>query len=69
MLKGKKDLLIESGLKVPVLASLQLLKSDHETYSAQLESKIAPETLSEAETAVKKIDDAIQAEITDFSSS
>jgi hypothetical protein len=68
VLESKKELLVGAGLGDFTVGRLQLLKYDHETLSAALEAKAAPETHGEADEAVMTIDDSIKEGIADFSS-
>jgi hypothetical protein len=68
LLESKKALFAASGLTSFVETSLQALKSDHDTFSAALESKLAAESLPAGAVAVKVIDDALQEAIDEFSS-
>lgn len=69
-LKGKKQAFVDAGLVATVVASLELLKSDHESFSAALISKLngSAETEAEGLAVVAKIDQALQDGINDFSS-
>lgn len=68
VLEGKKEQFKESGLDGAVVGSLELLKYDHESFSAALESKIAEEAKPEADYVVKVIDDSLKEGIAEFSS-
>jgi hypothetical protein len=68
VLEGKKKQFKESGLDGAVVGSLELLKYDHESFSAALESKIAEEAKKEADYVVKVIDDSLTEGIAEFSS-
>lgn len=68
VLESKKADFEASGLTDVVLGGLELLKNDHDTYSAALLNKTAPDTRARGEEVVKIIDDALQNGIDDFSS-
>lgn len=66
MLKTKKPQFTAAGLDSAVVQSLELLKSDHETYSEELLQRVSADQLAPAQAVVKKIDDAIQDGINDY---
>jgi hypothetical protein len=68
LLENKKSLLEVAGVTDVVVASLKLLKYDHDTLSAALEMKAAEESYLDVATAMETIDDAIQNAIDLFSS-
>lgn len=69
-LKAKKSLFAEAGLTQVTIASLKLLKSDHDTFSAAIEAKLTgdAETIAQGVAGVKVIDDALADGIAYFSS-
>ena len=67
-LEKKKQLFVDAGLTPVVVSNLELLKYDHESFSAVLASKAALETHPEVAYVVKVIDDSIKGGIADFSS-
>lgn len=68
VLESKKADFEAANLTEVVLAGLVLLKNDHDTFSAALLNKTAPDTEARGLLAVKIIDDALQNGIDDFSS-
>ncbi|KAB8659314.1 hypothetical protein FH972_026203 [Carpinus fangiana] len=68
-LKAKREPLAKAGLTDSVVGALQLLKSDHDSYSAELIKVVAPGSLAAAKKVVLDIDNAIQSGIDYFSGS
>jgi len=68
-LKAKKPRFTEAGLVPTVIASLKLLKYDHDTFSAAVLQKLTlnAEKMAEATAGVKIIDDALADGIAYFS--
>ncbi|KAL2070593.1 hypothetical protein VTL71DRAFT_13619 [Oculimacula yallundae] len=67
ILESKKALFEKDQLEGTVLGSLKLLKYDHDTLSAALVKKVAPEVLPQAAVGVRVIDDALDEGIATFS--
>lgn len=69
-LEAKKADFEEAGFGATVVASLELLLSDHDSFSAAVEAKFmgSEDELAAGEAAVKTIHDAIEAGIEGFSS-
>ncbi|TID14743.1 putative cell wall galactomanno protein [Venturia nashicola] len=69
-LKAKKSLFVAAGLTQIVIASLKLLKNDHDTFSAAVVAKLTAdaETTAQGLAGVKIIDDALADGIAYFSS-
>lgn len=65
---AKKQQFVDAGIQGTVFAGVQLLKEDHDTFSAALEEKLSADSLPVAEKAVKTIDDALQRAVDAFSS-
>ncbi|TVY81019.1 hypothetical protein LSUE1_G006791 [Lachnellula suecica] len=63
---AKKDPLVANGLRQQVLDGLNLLVSDHETFSAAVAAKLNPAALLVAALPVVEIDAAIRTAIADF---
>ncbi|GAB7363569.1 hypothetical protein MBLNU230_g3836t1 [Neophaeotheca triangularis] len=61
VLKGKKDLFDEAELSSLVFSSINLLKYDHETFSAAVGAKLSLDQAPQALVATGKIDAALQA--------
>jgi hypothetical protein len=70
-LKAKKGAFEEGSLTATVIASLELLLYDHDTFSAAVLAKtndgVGAEKLREAQDAVDRIHDAIQSGIEYYS--
>lgn len=68
VLKSKKQDFEAAGMTDIVLGGLELLKNDHDTFSAALLNKTSPDTTARGAVVVKIIDDALQSGIDDYSS-
>lgn len=67
-LEAKKPQLVAAGLSSMIVPGLQLLKSDHDSYSAELLAKVSLDWLARGQAVVAEIDNAIQDGIDYFSS-
>lgn len=69
-LEAKKAEFEDAGLGGTVVASLELLLSDHDSFSAAVEARFtgSEDELGAGEAAVETIHDAIEAGIGEFSS-